>query len=88
MVDKFKHRTALAVRELQQAQKELWALRGASTGQLPTDMEQDFIALKKKVIFIIFYLLDVYLHFYAVVRYRTESGNSSLRNCGLFRVGG
>ncbi|XP_046653913.1 protein bicaudal D-like [Daphnia pulicaria] len=50
LVDKFKHRTALAVRELQQAQQELWALRGASTGQLPTDMEQDFIALKKRLL--------------------------------------
>lgn len=52
LVDKFKHRTALAVRELQQAQQELWALRGASTGHLPTDMEQDFVALKKRVIFL------------------------------------
>nr|CAH0104704.1 unnamed protein product [Daphnia galeata] len=50
LVDKFKHRTALAVRELQQAQQELWALRGASTGQLPTDMEQDFVALKKRLL--------------------------------------
>jgi hypothetical protein len=53
LVDKFKHRTALAVRELQQAQQELWALRGASTGQLPTDMEQDFVALKKRVIYLV-----------------------------------
>ena len=51
LVDKFKHRTALAVRELQQAQQELWALRGATTGQLPTDLEQDFAALKKRVHF-------------------------------------
>ncbi|XP_057372828.1 protein bicaudal D-like [Daphnia carinata] len=50
LVDKFKHRTALAVRELQQAQQELWALRGASTGYLPTDLEQDFAALKKKLL--------------------------------------
>lgn len=49
MVDQFKHRTALAVRELQQAQQELWTIRGATTGQMPTDLEQDFAALKKKV---------------------------------------
>lgn len=50
MVDQFKHRTALAVRELQQAQQELWTIRGASSSQTPTDLEQDFAALKKKVI--------------------------------------
>lgn len=49
-MDQFKHRTALAVRELQQAQQELWAIRGATTGQMPADLEQDFAALKKKVV--------------------------------------
>lgn len=47
LVDKFKHKSALAVRELQQAQQELWSLRGA--GQSPSDLEQDLAALKKKV---------------------------------------
>lgn len=51
-VDKYKHRSALAVRELQQAQQELWAIRGASAaGHTPSDLEQDLISLKKRVRF-------------------------------------
>lgn len=49
------------MRELQQAQQELWALRGASNGQLPTDMEQDFIALKKRVMIKLLSALLVHL---------------------------
>ena len=49
-IDKYKHRSALAVRELQQAQQELWAIRGASAaGHTPSDIEQDLISLKKRV---------------------------------------
>ena len=51
-VEKLKHRTALAIRELHQAQQELWALRGAApAGHSPTDLEQDLITLKKRVNF-------------------------------------
>lgn len=51
LVDKFKHRTALAVRELQQAQQELWALRAASSsGHPPSDLEQDLVSLKKRLL--------------------------------------
>ncbi len=49
------------MRELQQAQQELWALRGASTGHLPTDLEQDFAALKKKVNFQFFFFFVLFL---------------------------
>lgn len=50
-VDKVRHRTAQNVRELQQAQQELWALRGASsTGPLTCDLEQDLLNLKKKLL--------------------------------------
>lgn len=38
------------MRELQQAQQELWAIRGASAaGHTPSDIEQDLISLKKRV---------------------------------------
>jgi len=50
-VDKMKHRTVQNIRELQQAQQELWALRGASpTGPLSSDLEQDLLVLKKKLL--------------------------------------
>ena len=58
-VDKVRHRTTQNVRELQQAQQELWALRGASpTGPLTCDLEQDLLVLKKKV-------MSVFLNFHS-----------------------
>ena len=51
MIDKFKYRTALAVRELQQAQQELWAVRGAtSAGNPPSDLEHELVTLKKRLL--------------------------------------
>jgi len=50
MTEKLRQRATLTIRELHQAQQELWALRGAApVGHSPTDLEQDLIALKKRV---------------------------------------
>ena len=57
-IDKLKHRATLTVRELQQAQQELWAIRGAApAGHSPFDLEQDLLAMKKRVNKPILYLL-------------------------------
>ena len=91
VVEKLKHRATLAIRELHQAQQELWALRGAApAGHLPADLEQDLITLKKRVshlnVHIPLNCIDYFFHRKLAVGIGAEGGGSAFRIDSCFRL--